>query len=296
MSGLNNLLLHPKTRRQTDLFLQRPISPLLILGERGSGKLELAYSVTCAVLDLGSKERLLAHAYFFHAAKPEDKQDIPIDTVRQMMRFLRLKTPGSSTVRRVVLIEDAHFLSHPAQNALLKTLEEPNDDTLFVLTALNELSLLPTIVSRCQRILTYPVALQQADKFYGSQYGHKKVETAWNLSQGSTSLLNALLHKEGSHSLKVAIEEAKSFLRLTPYERLLALEKTNKNKEELRLTLEALSKILAALHRNAVSQTKTKQARKLVNDRKLILDSIDALDNNANSRLLCLNLVLKLKS
>ncbi len=52
---------------------------------------------------------------------------------------------------RAVLIRGAHTMNEPAQNALLKTLEEPPKGTLFLLTG-NESGLLPTILSRCARV------------------------------------------------------------------------------------------------------------------------------------------------
>jgi hypothetical protein len=296
MDSLNNLLLHPKTKKQVTYFLQKPASPLLILGDRGSGKLNLAYSLACAVLGIKLRQQLSAYPYFFHAKRLEGKQDISIDIAREISRFLRLKTPGGAAVRRVVLIEDSNYLSTEAQSALLKILEEPNEDTLFLLTAPYELSLLPTIVSRCQHVWTHPVPLEQAARFYGNQFGLKKMEAAWRLSQGNSALLAALLTEASSHPLKQAIEQAKSFLGQTKYDRLLTLDILSKNKDELRLLLEALSKILAALHRNAIERSKLKQAQNLTSDRKLVLDSLEALDKNANTRLLCLYLILNLYS
>ncbi len=295
MTDFSDLLVHPKTKKQAGYFLQKPHSPLLIFGERGSGKRRLAYSLACSVLGLKSARQLLSFPYFFYAKRDEGKQDISIDTVRQINRFLRLKTPGGKATRRIVLIEDAQNLSQEAQNALLKILEEPNDDTMFLLTAPYELSLLPTIVSRCQQIWAYPVSLQQAESFYGGKFGHQKMESAWRLSRGGPAILDALLVEEGSHPLKQSVEKAKAFLRQSQYERLLSLDQMNKDKEDLKLFLEALSKILAALHRSALGK-RPRQARNLVSDRKLTMISLEALDKNANSRLICLNLVLNLKS
>ncbi|MBI2285212.1 hypothetical protein HYU82_00085 [Candidatus Saccharibacteria bacterium] len=295
MTDLGNLLVHPKTKKQADYFLQKPYNPLLILGEMGSGKRGLAYSLACTVLGLKSKQQLLAHPYFFYAKRNEGKQDISIDTVREITRFLRLKTPGGSAIRRVVLIENSQNLSIEAQNALLKILEEPNEDTMFLLTAPYELSLLPTIVSRCQHIWAHPVTLQQADKFYGGRISRQKMESAWRLSRGGSALLDALLTEEGSHPLKQAIEKAKSFLKQSKYERLLFLDQISRDKEELRLFLEALTKILVALHRSALGK-RPKQAQNLASDRKLTIGSLESLDKNASPRLICLSLVLSLKS
>lgn len=51
---------------------------------------------------------------------------------------------------RVVIIEDASVMTHEAQNALLKTLEEPPEEAILLLGAPSEANLLPTILSRCE--------------------------------------------------------------------------------------------------------------------------------------------------
>ena len=105
-----------------------------------------------------------------------------------------------------------------------------------------------------------------------------------------------MIKDEDSHPLKDAIAQVKDFLRQTKYERLLTLDKVSKNKDEFKVFLEALSKILAALHRSAIDKNRQKQAKTLISDRKLVLDSLKALENNSNARLLCLNLLLNLKN
>lgn len=53
---------------------------------------------------------------------------------------------------RVVVLEDASTLTHEAQNALLKTLEEPPQEAILLLGAPSDANFLPTILSRCQII------------------------------------------------------------------------------------------------------------------------------------------------
>jgi hypothetical protein len=74
---------------------------------------------------------------------------IDIDTVRSLCGRTHYKSSGT----RIAVLEQAEFLSEPAANALLKTLEEPPGDSLIILTAQSVGSLLPTIVSRCHRVL-----------------------------------------------------------------------------------------------------------------------------------------------
>lgn len=78
------------------------------------------------------------------------ENDSGIEEIRQLKHRLNLK-PYSSPFK-VGLLENAQFLTIPAQNALLKTLEEPPEKTLLILTAPTLQILLPTIVSRCQII------------------------------------------------------------------------------------------------------------------------------------------------
>jgi DNA polymerase III delta prime subunit len=80
----------------------------------------------------------------------EDKKSIGIEQVRQAQSFLS-KRPLSSEVKSI-FIPHAEILTVDAQNALLKTLEEPPIYGVIILATKNEENLLPTVISRCQRI------------------------------------------------------------------------------------------------------------------------------------------------
>jgi DNA polymerase-3 subunit delta' len=53
---------------------------------------------------------------------------------------------------RFILVDEAEKMTEPAANSFLKLLEEPAENTAFILLTFNESALLPTLVSRCQRI------------------------------------------------------------------------------------------------------------------------------------------------
>ena len=84
--------------------------------------------------------------------------DIVVDQVRDLVDH-RLAMKRFEGRRRFVLIDPADAMNPQAQNALLKTLEEPPDDTTLVLASASPDALLPTIRSRCARIgfATLPV-------------------------------------------------------------------------------------------------------------------------------------------
>ncbi len=72
----------------------------------------------------------------------------------EQIRALRRQTGFAPFVGpwRVVVLKPAEAMNEAAANALLKTLEEPPPQNLFILTASGERDLLPTIVSRCRRL------------------------------------------------------------------------------------------------------------------------------------------------
>ena len=73
------------------------------------------------------------------------------NTLRQMLDALSL-TGGAVNRRKIALIFDADRMNDEAQNALLKTLEEPPPDTTLILSTSNPAALLPTTRSRCQLV------------------------------------------------------------------------------------------------------------------------------------------------
>ncbi|WP_242372729.1 DNA polymerase III subunit delta', partial [Anaeromyxobacter sp. SG26] len=83
-------------------------------------------------------------------------KDIVVDQVRDVVdRRLALKRFEGR--RRFVVLDPADAMNPQAQNALLKTLEEPPDDTTLVLVASSPDALLPTIRSRCLRVPFAPL-------------------------------------------------------------------------------------------------------------------------------------------
>ena len=76
--------------------------------------------------------------------------DITVDQVREIERAVALNPYEGRT--RVIIIDPADAMNLPAQNAFLKTLEEPPPHAIFVLITTQEDRLLPTIRSRCRRV------------------------------------------------------------------------------------------------------------------------------------------------
>lgn len=82
--------------------------------------------------------------------EPGDMGEIKIDQVRDVID--RAGYRPFEGRRRVVILDEADSMRPEAQSALLKTLEEPPSASVFVLVSATPDSLLPTVLSRCQRL------------------------------------------------------------------------------------------------------------------------------------------------
>jgi DNA polymerase-3 subunit delta' len=97
-------------------------------------------------------QRLSAAAAASAGLKRKAPPVIRTEQIREITQFL--SRPPLEAPRLVVVLEQAETMAEAAANALLKTLEEPGQATLILIAPAPE-SLLPTLVSRCQRIPFY---------------------------------------------------------------------------------------------------------------------------------------------
>lgn len=85
------------------------------------------------------------------AKKTKKKTQISVAQIRELSDFLSLSSHQTSGLR-IVLINPAEALNQASANALLKMLEEPAPGVIFILVAHQLQRLLPTILSRCQKV------------------------------------------------------------------------------------------------------------------------------------------------
>lgn len=138
----------------------------LISGDPGSGVNEFANAL--AGLFLGSGEIQVQLHPDFHAIEPGSKsRRLLIEQVRDLEEAIHRTADRGS--RKVAVIRDADRLMPQAANAFLKTLEEPTDGSLLLLTSEMPEALLETIRSRCIAVVLYSQTVADAHVLRGSR-------------------------------------------------------------------------------------------------------------------------------
>lgn len=116
-----------------------------------------------------------------------ESKEIQISQIRELIWKLSLR-PYSAHLK-IVIIDRAHLMNQEAQNCFLKTLEEPKDRTLLILISEYPVILLPTILSRIQKIRFLPVKKEEIENYLtGQKVPQDKAEYFASLSLGRPGL------------------------------------------------------------------------------------------------------------
>jgi len=113
----------------------------------------------------------------------DSRAEISIDDIRGLQRSANL--PPYEGKCKVFIIDEAEYLSTEAANSLLKILEEPPPRVVWLLLAAEEERLLPTIISRCQRLQLKPVPSERVQEILVDSY---------NVDADKANLLTQLCH------------------------------------------------------------------------------------------------------
>ena len=111
----------------------------------------------CRKIDAG------VHSDVLTVGLEEEASDIKIAQVRSLLQTLGLRPLEGR--QKVFIIDPADAMNAAAANALLKGLEEPPDDSCFILLSSNPQSLLTTVRSRCQTYPFVPITLDEMRRF-----------------------------------------------------------------------------------------------------------------------------------
>ena len=170
---------------------------LLITGQPGMGKAALADSVATMLLCENPSEdhspcgqcpgciqyKAGSHPDYFHVQPDEDSAVIKIDQVRGLAAQLSLSSHRGGY--KVAILRPAEAMNINAANSLLKTLEEPSDNTVLVLVCTHPAHLPATIRSRCQQLRIEAPDRDVAMQWLAGQMPGQDAETYLQLAAGA---------------------------------------------------------------------------------------------------------------
>lgn len=173
----------------------------LMIGPEGVGKrtiaLSLAKAIHCTEMDNDFCGRCPNCSRIETGNHPDvrtiepgaGKKEIGIQQIREMEKELNFRAFSG---QKVVIIDPAVLMSVSAQNALLKTLEEPPRDSLLILIASNSGGLLPTLRSRCLRLSFGPVPRELIADFLAAREAMPRDDAKFVAAMSMGSLGRAL--------------------------------------------------------------------------------------------------------
>jgi len=160
--GMENIL-----KELVGLYKQKKIpNKILLSGKKGSGKSTLAYHLINYILSENEEckynleyfsinkdnrsYKLLQnnlHPNFYLIDLLTEKKSIDVGQIREMINYTNKST--FNNMARFILIDNVENLNKNSVNALLKIIEEPNENVFFILINNSEKNILPTLKSRC---------------------------------------------------------------------------------------------------------------------------------------------------
>lgn len=198
MQGFEHIIGHESIIQhlQNAISAQKISHAYIFYGEEGMGKKTLANAfaktLQCEEHGIRSCDRCKSCMQADSGNHPDiirvthEKYSIGVDDIRIQVNADILVKPYDSRYK-IYIIDDADKLTEQAQNALLKTLEEPPEYAVLLLLVSNLTSLLPTILSRCVQLNLKPVDKTVIKDFLMEQ--HKipdyKAEVAAAFSSGN---------------------------------------------------------------------------------------------------------------
>lgn len=161
---------------------------------------------------------------------PEEKKTtISVSQVRDYIASTRTY----ATKRRVLVIRPANLMTEEAQNALLKTLEEPQQGLSIILEASSVDQLLPTIVSRCQVVSLHRTnALQDQTLLKSASIDEQAKQQILFLAAGRPALIRQMVDQPALfESYRQTATDAKQIISGSSYKSLVSAMNYSKDRQ-----------------------------------------------------------------
>ncbi len=188
-----------------DIIIKNKIAnAYMFIGQESIGKFLFAKEFAKAILCLNENKpcnKCKSCLEFDNSNNPDltiiepDGNNVKIEQIRELNRKV-VEKPIVST-KKVYIINDGQNITKEAQNALLKTLEEPPEYVTIILITTSESAFLPTIKSRCTKINFNKLTEEEMLKILKEKYNYQNVgNIVYKTSNGSISKSNQIIEKQ----------------------------------------------------------------------------------------------------
>jgi len=190
-----------KARLKNLIESNRMSNAYLFSGPQGVGKFLLAKEFSRQLLGVTPE-----NSPDFMVIEPKKNEtSIKIDQIRKLKADMSIKPNGRY---KIYIIDGAEYMTDQAQNALLKTLEEPSTYGIIILITKNEQTLLQTIRSRCLEVKFAPLMIDDIEKILRDKGVEEEIVSVSAIfSRGSVSLALHIAQKDEFSEIRKRVED-----------------------------------------------------------------------------------------
>lgn len=280
--------INPRTSKAIKEYFNKPGQSVGLIGNKWLNNRYIARQLAADLLEVQYSN--LDNYPYILSISSNKQPSIGIDEIRSINDFILLKVPGKKTINRIIIIEDAERLTIEAQNALLKSLEEPPIGTIFILNSTSVKDLLDTITSRINIINVYKPFTDNLLEYYSQQgYNQDEIKSALLISDGMPGLMDELLTNK-DNSIAESLTTARKLLSSTLFERLSSINELAKDKSDL-FNIFFIIKQMAKIGLKSDDPKSASRWRKIL---AATLDAENKLTSNVQTKLLLTDYILNL--
>lgn len=195
---------------------------LIFYGDDGIGKKRIAEGFACLMMGLNS---IKEHPDIYIYSAKSNKKSLGIEDIRLIIEETNKKPYLSS--KKIIIIDEFHKATEAAQNAFLKTLEEPNKNITIILIVENIKRVLDTIKSRCQIFNFKPLNNEELKLFLRGKFkeiDESKIDSAITFSQGIPKRAKLFLEDDFFNILRDDAFKILNFKKLS-FDEILKIDK-----------------------------------------------------------------------
>jgi len=266
-------LLHPSSILRLRAVVNQPKQTVLLSGSPNIGKLEAAKWLA---------EQIVGPRWHTQALMIDsgEKGNISIESIQQIRHFTQYRSSGADD-RKVVIIDNAHTMSQEAQNSFLKLLEEPPADVYMIMLSWQPSKLLQTIRSRLVMINLQSATYEQMCQHFEND-DPQLIKKLYLMTGGSSRLIAEML-SDREHSYTGLIQQAKTLIGQSAYERLLRVDELAKDKPATEELLSATTTVLMSVLNGTAEQGKS--IKSILPKLEAVLTARTGLRKNHNTKL-----------